>query len=60
MYVQSNSLLGREMFLQKKYKNLRNFHMPTAILLGGNTILHVTRQSITEMGQDSQQSKPSQ
>jgi hypothetical protein len=34
--------------------------MSIAILIGGNTILHVTKQSITEMGQDSQQSKPSQ
>lgn len=34
--------------------------MSTAILIGGYTIFHVTRQSITEMGQDSQQSKLSQ
>jgi len=34
--------------------------MFTAILIGGNTILHVTQQSITKMGQDSQKSKPSQ
>ena len=34
--------------------------MSTAILIGGNIILHVTQQSITKMGQDSQQFKPSQ
>jgi hypothetical protein len=34
--------------------------MFTAVLIGGNTALHVTWQSITETGWDLQQSKLSQ